>query len=118
MGYYRKLDAQSVPVGVVNQVVVAPFQTRGEDRVLIVIENLSLTETFEGTVWSSPNGTTQWVPETTDEFAAMAPAGTPRRLLLPPDRLWVRVMGYFSSAPDNLRVTVDLLRDPTWVAKR
>lgn len=118
MGYYRKMDAVRVPVGILPQTVIAPFNTRGEDRALIVVENLSLTETFEGTVWSSPNGVNQWVPETTDEFASMAAGGTPRRVLLPPDRLWIRLLGYFSAAPDEVRITLDLLRDPTWVAKR
>lgn len=108
MSIYKKLDDQPIAVGVISAPIVAPFNAGGERQVLYVIENISLTETFTGTVSSSPNGSTQWTAELSDEFASIGP-GITRRLLLPLDRIWSRLVGNFLGAPDTVRVSVLLL---------
>ena len=114
MGYYIKTAGVTVPVGVVDQSVIAPFSTRGEDLALIVVENLSATETFTGYAWSSPNSTDGWVVEDNDAFVSILPTKS-RRLLLPADRIWIRLLGYFVAQPDNVRVTVYILHNAVWV---
>lgn len=115
MGYYPKLDGIPVPVGIVEQSVISPFSTRGEDLALIIIENLSATETFDGHAWASPNGVNGWVVEDNDAFVAIAPTKS-RRLLLPADRIWIRLLGNFQAAPDNVRVTVFVIHNIVWQA--
>lgn len=105
-------EYEAVPVGVVEQTVLAATNIRGEDHFLIVLTNPSLTETFYGTCASSPNGVTQWTSELNDEFAEMAPGAT-RRMLLPADRLFARVTGRFGTAPDTIRLTTTKLRQAT-----
>ena len=113
MGYYVKTDGVTVAVGIVEQSVIAPFSTRGEDLALIIIENLSVTETFNGYVWSSPNGNNGWVVEDNDAFVGILPMKS-RRLLLPADRINLRLLGNFVAAPDNVRVTVYVLHNAVW----
>jgi hypothetical protein len=114
---YTKIDGLPVTVGVVNQTVIASFATRGEDFALIIIENLSNTEVFNGSVSSSHNGTTAWVNETNDAFEAMQPL-TNRRFVLPTDRLNLRVQGYFDGAPAQVRVTVIIIHNTTWLPRQ
>jgi hypothetical protein len=108
----REVELRTVAVGVVEQTVLAANSLVGEDAVLLVIENLSGTQTFSGTVWNSPDGSTQWSQETDDSFLSTAP-GISRRILLPADRLWVRVLGSFAGAPGSVRLTVIKLREAT-----
>jgi hypothetical protein len=102
---YTKLDKVPVAVGVIQQAVVAPLTALGEYQVLIIIENLSLTETFTGVTSTSTDGLNGWVPELNDEFLSISP-GIPRRMLLPQDRIWVRVLGNFLLNPASVRVTI------------
>lgn len=95
---------QPVAVGIVEQTVLEATNIKGLDYYLIVITNMSLTETFSGTVSSSPNGVTQWTDEASDEFVSMGP-GVSRRYKVPGDRMWVRVKGNFGAAPDTIRLT-------------
>lgn len=103
------LVSDDVPVGVITQTVMAPTDLAQSDSMLIVLENLSLTETFEGVTASSPNGSTQWVAELNDEFASIGP-GVTRRMLLPADRRFVRITGKFVAAPDTMRISTVLFR--------
>ena len=114
MGYYVKTDGVTLPVGILEMEVIAPFCTRGEDLALIIIENLSVTETFDGHVWASPNGTNGWVIEENDAFVSILPTKS-RRLLLPADRIWLRMLGNFVAQPDNVRVTIFILHNAVWV---
>lgn len=109
--YYAKLDAIPVSVGVIEQTVIAATPTRGEDVLLLVVENLSATETFTGTAYNSPNGVSQWNAETSDEFVDIAPLKT-RRYLVAPDRIYTRLLGNFVGAPGSVRVTVFVLPGP------
>lgn len=113
MSFYPKVDQVPVAVGILEQVVIAPFTGRGENPLLIVIENLSLTETFTGYAWTSPNGTTQWTQEPNDEFVDILPGKT-RRMLLPSDRIWARVLGNFVAGPGSVRLSAFLLFPATW----
>lgn len=114
MAFYPKLDQQNLAVGVIEQVIVAPFTGRGEQLFLLVIENLSLTETFTAQVWASPNGVTQWTKEADDAFVDMSP-GTSRRVVIGADRIWARVLGNFVGGPGSIRITAFLLNPLTWV---
>lgn len=113
MSYFQKVNNKPVAVGIIEQTVIAPFSGRGEDAFLLVVENLSLTETFEGYAWSSPNGTNGWVVEDNDAFVGILPGKT-RRLLLPQDRIWVRLLGNFVAGPATVRVDAILLHLPSW----
>lgn len=117
MSTYTKINGVAVNVGVVNQSVIDAFTTRGEDYALIVIENLSATEVFNGVVSSSHNGTSSWVDETNDAFLAMQPL-TNRRFVIPTDRLFIRMQGYFDSAPGQVRVTVIIIHNTTWLPRQ
>jgi hypothetical protein len=96
---------EPVPVGVVQQPVIASTSMKGYDLLLFVIENVSLTETFSGVASTSPNGQTQWTNELSDEFGAIAPGET-RRMILTSDRLNARVLGNFAANPASVHVTV------------
>lgn len=111
MSYYKKIDAVRTAVGIVEDEVVAAQCGRGEDNILLVIENLSLTEVFTATVQTSPNGMTQWSDELTDEFVDV-PAGRTRRFLVPHDRIYARLLGNFVGAPDYVRISVFMLPAP------
>ena len=113
MSYYPKIDAQTLAVGIIEQSVIAPFSGRGENPLLMVIENLSNTETFTGYAWTSPNGSTQWLVEPDDSFVDIPPGKT-RRMLLPADRIWARVLGNFVGAPDSVRISAFLMFPTTW----
>ena len=108
MPAFPKLVDSPVAVGVVEQSIVGPFSTRGEDIILIVIENSSATETLDAYVRTSPTGTSKWYREPDDAFGAMAPLTT-RRYLLPPDRLWAQVLGQYQVAPATARVSLYVL---------
>ena len=114
MSYYRRQNAVPVPVGVINQSVVAAVPSRGEDFTVIYLENASVTETFVGVISTAPTANGPWTDEADDAFNPLAPQKA-RRARLPPDRLWVRVLGNFLAAPGTVNVTVDSMRDPTWV---
>lgn len=109
--YYAKIDAQPVAVGVVEETVIDATPTRGEDVLLVTVENLSATETFTGVMYNSPNGATQWNAETSDEFVDIAPLKT-RRYLVQPDRIFARLLGNFVGAPGSVRVSVFVLPGP------
>jgi len=98
-----------VAVGVVEQTILAPTDARGEDGLLIIIENPSLTDTVTAYAWCSPDGVNQWAVEDNDQFAPIPP-GKSRRMLLPSDRLWVRVLGNYALGPASLYLTVIKLR--------
>jgi hypothetical protein len=114
---FTKINSVPVSVGVVNQTIIAPFATRGEDFALIIIENLSATEVFNGVVASSHNGVSAWVNETNDAFLAMQPL-TNRRFVLPTDRLNLRMQGYFDGAPGIVQVTVIIIHNTTWLPRQ
>lgn len=103
------LDLVTKTIGVVEQTVVEPTSCLGDDAVLLIIENLSGVETFNGYAWASPNGVSQWNVEENDNFQGILPGKT-RRMLLAADRLYVRVLGSFAGAPANVRITVIMLR--------
>lgn len=105
---YTKLDKVPVAVGVIQQAVIVPFSAQGEYQLLLIVENRSLTETFTGITASSADGVNGWVPELNDEFLSIAP-GITRRMLLPQDRIWARVVGNFLLNPASVRVSVLLL---------
>jgi len=98
-----------VSVGVIDQTVMAARDIRGEDHTLLIITNPT-AGVFEGVTSSSPDGVNQWTPELNDEFASI-PAGATRRMLLPADRLFVRVTGRFVSAPGSIYLSVIKLRE-------
>jgi len=105
----RSTSLSPVSVGVIDQTVISPVNCLGDDFVLLLIENLSAAETFTGYAWSSPDGVTQWNVEENDNFVSIAPTKT-RRMLLPADRMYVRVLGAFAGNPDSVRVSVVLFR--------
>jgi len=111
MAYFVKteIEARTVAVGVVQQAILAPQAFVGEDSMLVIIENLSATETFDGVAYSAPTSTGPWTAEANDEFQSIAPL-TSRRMLLPSDRLYGRVLGNFQAAPGSIKLTVIFFR--------
>ena len=111
MPYFVDPDREfaALAVGVVEQSVLAATNIKGEDAFLIVLQNMSAVETFTGAASASPDGVNQWAVELNDEFASIGP-GVTRRMLIPADRLWVRVTGNFVGAPDTLRMSTVRLR--------
>jgi hypothetical protein len=107
----EELENDGTSVGVVDQVVIAPTRVRGDDHFLIIITNPSADD-FEGASAASPNGVNQWTTELNDEFAII-PANTTRRMLLPADRLYIRVTGRFSTTPGQLLITTVHLKQAT-----
>lgn len=103
------IDAEPVPVGIVQATVLGATNFKGYDWLIITLENQSLVETFAGIASCSPNGVDSWVNEVSDEFGSMGP-GVSRRLVLPGDRLWARVLGNFGAAPDFMKLTTTYLR--------
>lgn len=108
----EELEFKPVAVGVIDQTILAATSVKGEDHFLIVLSNPSLTETFYGACSSSPDGVNQWAEELNDEFAEVPPGRT-RRMLLPADRLFVRVVGRFGTGPDTIRISTVKLRTAT-----
>jgi len=106
------LEFDVVAITAIEGTIVAPVNLRSEDELLIVISNPSLTDTVTATTSSSANGTDHWVAETNDEFNSIGP-GVTRRMLIPSDRLHVRVTGNFGSGPGNIEVAVVKLRKAT-----
>lgn len=111
--YYTKFNAVSVAVGIIEQSIIAPFTTRGEDFALIVVENTSAVETFDGRVWASPNGINGWAVEENDAFAGIQPLKS-RRLVLSSDRIFLRMLGNFVAGPSSVLVSVLQLHNVGW----
>jgi len=105
----RDVTLSTKAVGVVEQTIIDPTSCLGDDAILLIIENTSGVETFNGYAWASPDGVTQWNVEENDNFQAILPGKT-RRMLLPADRLYVRVLGNFAGAPGTVRISVIMLR--------
>lgn len=100
-------------VGIIDTTVQASTDCRGHDSLLVVLTNASATETFNGRASSSPDGTNQWADVDDDAFQAMGPGTTRRMTLLARDHLFIRVVGHFDGAPDNMNVSVIRLRSAT-----
>lgn len=111
MAYFvnKEVDARPLSVGIIQQTILAPVSIAGEDSVVLIIQNTSGVETFEGWAYSAPNLTGPWTQETNDEFQSVGP-GVTRRMVLPADRINVRVLGNFQAAPGTLKLTVTKLR--------
>lgn len=103
------LAFEDVPITAIEGTILAPVNIRAEDAYLIVIHNPSLTDTVTATTASSMNGTDHWVAELNDEFNSIGP-GVTRRMLIPADRLHVRVTGNFGLGPGNINVATAKLR--------
>lgn len=117
MGYFTRQSAVPVPVGIVEQVVVAAFPTRCEDVPYILLHNTSLTETFQGTLYSGPTSNGPWVEVTNDIFKAMGPGVSRQFTGDPLQHPFLRVLGYFDASPASVSVTLLLIAAPSWVAK-
>lgn len=102
------VEARPLNVGIVQETVLAPLACAGEDSTVIIIENTS-AETFDGVVYSAPTASGPWTQEPSDEFQGIGPA-TPRRMVLPADRIYLRVLGNFQAAPGTIRLSVLKLR--------
>lgn len=104
------IDEKPRSVGVIEDVIIAPVDARGQDHTLVVVTNSSATETFNGRVSSSPNGRSQWSDVPDDSFQSVGPGVSRTMTLDSAQHLFVRLKGNFVGAPDTLTVTVVRLR--------